>query len=479
MNECKITRGKFGRMVESTNGRGRGHVYIRESPLATVKICECHCHQSLIMTEYVTLAWAMSFLSNSNSIPVQSPVATFSRDINSSSSFVKCLLDDFIETSFDGTAKISEGELSSLWTLETEVSMAVVSSLISLYTNECYSSVVLDSEHTFKLLRRIPTNIHAIFDIMSESSPREEIVEQKRVGFGLFSLASAMNHSCQPNASLRYHFIRGHKDLDVVLEVIALKSIGSASEVNVSYGPMVGSHQYNARQEFLRHHFLFECRCDACAHDLSQQSLNSNKNINNDIAKSLGRLSTWNDGVRKINEVVTMLLTDQSNDLSGIENYMITSLLPCRNDLINLASELFGNFEFIDDLKRNIKDKYSSTSFEHGLYREFAALMSTVLDLEARLLAHLGKFTESARQVNRAIGLMISAGLYAADDVAIGREEVKLAQLFINSGNTLHADKVARRALGILRLVVSEMDPDYIESACIVRTLLGHKEMQR
>lgn len=56
-----------------------------------------------------------------------------------------------------------------------------------------------------EIIARLPANTHAITKVNSSSSKQNQTeITQKRIGFGLFLSASAVNHSCRPNCTIRY-----------------------------------------------------------------------------------------------------------------------------------------------------------------------------------------------------------------------------------------------------------------------------------
>jgi hypothetical protein len=59
-----------------------------------------------------------------------------------------------------------------------------------------------------QLISRLPHNTHAISRVLRTDSPNTNSssgeVQQVRLGYAVFLSASSINHSCQPNASIRY-----------------------------------------------------------------------------------------------------------------------------------------------------------------------------------------------------------------------------------------------------------------------------------
>ena len=137
-----------------------------------------------------------------------------------------------------------------------------------------------------------------------------------RLGYAVFLHASSINHSCAPNASIRYstlpptttHALQSTANakpyaslhgvsrikpcvaemdpaLDylrrIQIEIVSTTSIASykhttsntsTSEVCVSYGPLQGVHNVPQRRKVLHTQYLFHCECSACLQDTFQNS---------------------------------------------------------------------------------------------------------------------------------------------------------------------------------------------------------------
>lgn len=140
-----------------------------------------------------------------------------------------------------------------------------------------------------------------------------------RLGYAVFLHASSINHSCAPNASIRYstlpssttHALHSTTDakpyaslhgassskpcaaeLDpaleylhrIQIEIVSTTSIASykhttsntsTSEVCVSYGPLQGVHNVQQRRKVLHAQYLFHCECSACQQDTIQNNKSS------------------------------------------------------------------------------------------------------------------------------------------------------------------------------------------------------------
>lgn len=189
-----------------------------------------------------------------------------------------------------------------------------------------------DTRKLLQVLCRLPHNTHAISRVLSNSyysssqtsggqSTSTSEVQQVRLGYAVFLSASAINHSCRPNASIRYSTLAAattsvlsttvftssaqsrdtqlntHADpvllylQNIRIEIVSTQSIPRYSaahttsaataaaaaagdctigtgEVVVSYGPLQGRHGVDVRQKVLHKQYLFSCTCGACTEDL-------------------------------------------------------------------------------------------------------------------------------------------------------------------------------------------------------------------
>jgi hypothetical protein len=180
----------------------------------------------------------------------------------------------------------------------------------------------------FQILTRIPLNTHGITRL--EEDPVSHSIESVRIGYSLFLLASSINHSCSPNAIIRYNHLEGgpgamelkaritvkegrkdanraaragnHEKLQggssfevernngngsfwsrvsdqeqleylskTQIEVLSTSSIPRNEEITVSYGPLIKRHSLSFRQKILEMQYLFICHCPGCEKEKLKQ----------------------------------------------------------------------------------------------------------------------------------------------------------------------------------------------------------------
>jgi SET domain len=151
----------------------------------------------------------------------------------------------------------------------------------------------------FQICARLPQNTHAISRVkMVEHTGDAREIIQERAGFGLFLAGSAVNHSCVPNCSVRFHFnevikeeIYEFNDRDetnknnnkiknknimkilenVRLEIVSTRIIPEKTECCISYGPLKGKHNTQTRKNLLEKQYLFSCNCPACSDSICEE----------------------------------------------------------------------------------------------------------------------------------------------------------------------------------------------------------------
>eukprot|EP00811_Abedinium_folium_P032819 NODE_5833_length_1730_cov_7.017467.p1 GENE.NODE_5833_length_1730_cov_7.017467~~NODE_5833_length_1730_cov_7.017467.p1 ORF type:complete len:511 (-),score=133.58 NODE_5833_length_1730_cov_7.017467:196-1557(-) len=112
-------------------------------------------------------------------------------------------------------------------------------------------------DELFSWLGRVRVNAVAVTAVAELDG---DAVETSKVALALYpTLASCVNHDCQPNALLRFR--DGHA---VELVVSAPAGVASGEEVTVSYGPMAASLPRRRRRAVLLAQYGFECSCRAC-----------------------------------------------------------------------------------------------------------------------------------------------------------------------------------------------------------------------
>ncbi|XP_064392547.1 SET and MYND domain-containing protein 4-like isoform X2 [Halichondria panicea] len=239
-----------------------------------------------------------------------------------------------------------------------------------------------------------------------------------KLGSALYPTLSLINHSCRPNAILRFMGNRA--------SLCATRLIKAGEEVNISYGPQAGRADRAQRQAELKGKYFFNCSCTAC------------KNILYEVQDSL-------------------LCTSCSGAIIKYHDSALVSCLACKHTPADTK------LHYQAEMRRKASGMYKSAVVQQPynlpLLLECHQLQSMVLyrdnmelgrtsDKLAERYAMQGDFATSARYCAascQAVGVA-----YGEDSIELGNELFKLAQLQFNSGGLAEALRTARRSRDIM-----------------------------
>eukprot|EP00933_Yihiella_yeosuensis_P052169 TRINITY_DN50185_c0_g1_i1.p1 TRINITY_DN50185_c0_g1~~TRINITY_DN50185_c0_g1_i1.p1 ORF type:complete len:593 (-),score=137.60 TRINITY_DN50185_c0_g1_i1:12-1751(-) len=137
---------------------------------------------------------------------------------------------------------------------------AVVAVACAIVADEDGGEDAADS--LFSWLGRVRVNAVAVTALADVGQGNE--LEVSKVALALYpDLAKSVNHSCRPNALLRFD----PKDLTLELLISSPAGVSPGDEVTISYGPTAATLPRSARKAALMAQYGFECRCAACVAD--------------------------------------------------------------------------------------------------------------------------------------------------------------------------------------------------------------------
>lgn len=91
-------------------------------------------------------------------------------------------------------------------------------------------------------------------------------------GSGLYVTQSKINHSCNPNADIRFPFS------NYVLQVVALREIQANEEISISYlDECQLNRSRHSRQKYLQENYLFLCECEKCQEEIGDPDVTSDE----------------------------------------------------------------------------------------------------------------------------------------------------------------------------------------------------------
>ncbi|RWS27657.1 SET and MYND domain-containing protein (SMYD)-like protein [Leptotrombidium deliense] len=135
--------------------------------------------------------------------------------------------------------------------------VAEVMGLIGRDSNEYCTFAAILLKHIFQ----ISTNCFSLINNMLTHLPELNILvdhgDYTKNGIGFFLAASLFSHSCDCNCD-RY-------TLGNQLVFVANRDIPAGEELSVTYGPSYKTMTFNERQDYLKTHYHFVCKCRACA----------------------------------------------------------------------------------------------------------------------------------------------------------------------------------------------------------------------
>ena len=105
----------------------------------------------------------------------------------------------------------------------------------------------------------------------------EETVGQflNNEGSGLYLRQSKINHSCSPNAEIRFPYSNN------ILQVVALRDINVDEEICISYlDECQLNRSRHSRQKHLQENYLFLCECEKCQEEINQPDVTSDEDEN-------------------------------------------------------------------------------------------------------------------------------------------------------------------------------------------------------
>ena len=422
-DKCCIDGGVGSRSVRARAELRQGETVLREQPQYLVPSYTCACPATCnMLAEHVEMAWAIHC-----------------REWSAGAEQVRATSDVLI-SGCRGTYSPDPAFTSNQWPLHTILIMITASFLcVSTFTtsadpmeHRCLS--LLD------VLSMLPQNAHAVDDISISVSKDPsgvcDTLTQRRVAIAIFFQASAMNHSCNPNCSLKYTKVKSNYDnaetCRYELELVAIRDINTGEELTVSYGVVSGRYSFRRRRETLAAQYLFLCRCVTCLQAELEDKMIDRSTLNLSHHIMLSKMIVDAKAAMK-----THFINEESKS----------------TDVEKKLHRLKSYYEEVAETK-SIDSEYWNC--------EIVQLECKYLDSCAKVLATSGSYSAAAVAVRKAVDLMLNHGIYTARDVAIGREFVKLSELCNAAGEELDAQRNALRAFYCLNGFVCDDDPDLL-----------------
>ncbi|CAJ1457052.1 unnamed protein product [Effrenium voratum] len=154
-------------------------------------------------------------------------------------------------------------------------------------------------ESLFRWLGRVRVNAVTVSCLVESDGE----MEHQQVALALYpELARSVNHSCRPNAILRF-------DSEDLVELVVSSPVPAGEEVMISYGPTASTMPRSKRQAALLAEYGFECLCSACAsvaHDENFQWKLKAQMLDDRARAAVGR-AAWQEAAIACSAAVSML----------------------------------------------------------------------------------------------------------------------------------------------------------------------------
>ncbi|RHY03984.1 hypothetical protein DYB36_004033 [Aphanomyces astaci] len=251
------------------------------------------------------------------------------------------------------------------------------------------------------LAGQLPTNVVAITTTTTTaaaapSSHNLRDVTQTRVGVGVYPRMAMANHSCVPNAFVRF-------DDGATLHLITSRAIAANDHVYISYGPHASKMDGPARRRHLQGQYFFACSCDACS---------SNDQVNEPPSDSVFMQRT-----HAMEAAIVVAIPKAHDDLHHVRRPCLLSVFAATYRICHGNNYILQAHELAQKL---LHERLANLSNTH-------VLVGRAHDLVAQIAATRGDFAEAAAHSSKSLAILETH--YAPFDAELGHEYLKLAQV--------------------------------------------------
>jgi len=156
-----------------------------------------------------------------------------------------------------------------LFSLIGRNSQGIGTSPLSVWVENCDAMKSLNKKEHKKLDSYID-KLYEKLEKVSESFLNSE-------GSGLYELQSMINHSCRPNAEIKFQTNNN------VLTLVALRDIKPGEEIFISYlDECELARSRHSRQKLLKENYLFACQCELCLEQSDHLDVTSDEDLEED-----------------------------------------------------------------------------------------------------------------------------------------------------------------------------------------------------
>jgi hypothetical protein len=362
------------------------------------------------------------------------------------------------------------------WSLDNILHFSILSYLLERIVGEAplkqTQTPVLELHgwEIFQTLIRIPHNTHSINSLISSSTDLS--LTQNRLGLGLFPVASSLNHSCVPNA-----FVKFTRELDsnqskfpYCLELIACTDISPGQELTISYGP-TAQQSLLFRNEILCDQYRFLCQCECCVQQ-RQRAVVERAGREDKGEASKGEKNREVNGVSQESQGVLrkrlfamksqMEACLQSQDSHSPSQRISSILCQIQAECLEILREYHSVIERLVPCSCEIEE-----------------CLCLCYDILGHLSATLSEYQQGIHWIEKAIEIMINPLTsvserkgYETNDIVILREQMKVIQMLYLGERWRDCDCLATEVQNEMKPFVDcQCDQDYCELQRIIHFL--------
>jgi hypothetical protein len=524
LSHSNIQRGIEGRSVVCTDAVNTGIPLLQsETPYAACLRSRCGCGDQNILVEHLDIAKTIFESRNQNLNKFQYFMRNLCTGMVFSASATEVgnyfLIEDepVIFTALENPV--------CSWNFHKICLMAVCSVLFTMKILDSdvpvpNSEIIYrDSVLFFNVLLRLPLNVHGISEVVENSCG---LVESCRLGYAVYLIGSAINHSCQPNCIVRYSRLKPNSTISSVadllktrLEVISLRKMAREEEVTISYGPIASRNDFKFRQRMLIDQYLFRCRCTVCTKEIcSNESLIGGKNTRYETSETkhetlkilCQEISNVEEGLVEINICLTELILKMKDKhgfqlkLNSFEqlylakvqkkiehvigNYFAVEWNSFHQIFTSVEQNLFEKIQKCMSCKKRSEREHSVSVLlifpkefrlperiikEDIVFVEFLGLYCFYLNVISQLKAEQLQYKRSSEYLFKMVSLMVYIGHFPEESVEINREFGKLSSLYFNLGMLTISWFFALKASNCFQRFLSAGDVDRVNVEQILR----------
>jgi hypothetical protein len=526
LSHSKLHRGIEGRSVVCTDAVNVGIPLLQtETPYAVCLRSRCGCGDKNILVEHLDIAKTIFESRNQNLNKFQYFMRNLCTGMLFSASTTEVgnllLIEDepvIFTTSENPVCSWNFHKICLMAVYSVLFSMKILDSDVPVPNSEI---IYRDSVLFFNILLRLPLNVHGISAVVENSCG---LVESCRLGYAVYLIGSAINHSCQPNCIVRYNATSRLKPNSTIssvadllktrLEVISLRKMVREEEITISYGPIASRNDFKFRQQMLIDQYLFRCRCSVCTKEIcSNESLKGGKNIRyetnetrhetlkilcqeiSDLEEQLVEINICltelvlkmkdKHGFQlKLNSFEQLYLTKIQEKIEFIGNYFAVEWNSFHQMFTSIEQSLIEKIQKLMSCKKRSEREHSVSVLqvfpkefrlperikrEDIVFVEFLGLYCFYLNVISQLKAEQLQYKRSSEYLFKMIALMVYIDHFPEESVEINREFGKLSSLYFNLGMLKISWFFALKASNCFQRFLSSADVDRVNVEQILR----------